>query len=68
MSETTDNPAAAAGPGQPSAALAADVESALEHRRSRSAAAIPWIREAALVPVLGLLLLAGVIGGEASAE
>ena len=30
------------------AALAADVESALARRRSRSAAAISWVREAAL--------------------
>ena len=34
------------------AALAADVESALLRRRSRSAAAISWLREAALLPVL----------------
>ena len=34
------------------ASLAADVESALTRRRTRSAAAISWLREAALVPVL----------------
>ena len=43
------------------AALTADVESALERRRSRSSAAISWVREAALVPVLGLLILVGAI-------
>ena len=42
-------------------ALAADVESALARRRSRSAAAISWIREAALVPVLAVLLVVGAI-------
>ena len=42
-------------------ALAADVESALARRRSRSAAAISWIREAALVPVLAVLLIVGAI-------
>ena len=45
MSETKDN----------MAVLAADVESALARRRSRSAAAISWIREAALLPVLAVL-------------
>src|SRR5579863_328708 len=43
------------------AALAADVESALARRRSRSAAAISWIREAALLPVLAVLLIVGAI-------
>jgi simple sugar transport system permease protein len=43
------------------AALAADVESALARRRSRSAAAISWIREAALLPVLGVLLVVGTV-------
>src|SRR6202041_2642623 len=43
------------------AALAADVESALARRRSRSAAAISWIREAALLPVLAVLLVVGAI-------
>jgi len=43
------------------AALAADVESALARRRSRSAAAISWIREAALLPVLGVLLVVGAV-------
>jgi simple sugar transport system permease protein len=43
------------------AALAADVESALVRRRSRSAAAISWIREAALLPVLAVLLVVGAI-------
>jgi simple sugar transport system permease protein len=43
------------------AALAADVESALARRRSRSAAAISWIREAALVPVLAVLLIVGAV-------
>jgi simple sugar transport system permease protein len=43
------------------AALAADVESALERRRSRSAAAISWIREAALLPVLVILIIVGAI-------
>jgi simple sugar transport system permease protein len=42
-------------------ALAADVESALARRRSRSAAAISWIREAALLPVLAVLLVVGAI-------
>jgi simple sugar transport system permease protein len=42
-------------------ALAADVESALARRRSRSAAAISWIREAALLPVLAVLLVVGTI-------
>jgi simple sugar transport system permease protein len=51
MSETKDN----------LAALAADVESALERRRSRSAAAISWIREAALLPVLAVLLIIGAV-------
>jgi simple sugar transport system permease protein len=51
MSETKDN----------LAALAADVESALARRRSRSAAAISWIREAALLPVLGVLLIVGAV-------
>ena len=43
------------------AALAADVESALARRRSRSAAAISWVREAALLPVLAVLLVVGSI-------
>jgi len=43
------------------AALAADVESALARRRSRSAAAISWIREAALLPVLAVLLVVGAV-------
>jgi simple sugar transport system permease protein len=43
------------------AALAADVESALARRRSRSAAAISWIREAALLPVLVILIIVGAI-------
>ena len=43
------------------AALTADVESALARRRSRSAAAISWIREAALLPVLAVLLVVGAI-------
>jgi simple sugar transport system permease protein len=43
------------------AALAADVESALDRRRSRSAAAISWIREAALLPVLAVLLIVGAV-------
>jgi simple sugar transport system permease protein len=51
MSETKDN----------LAALAADVESALARRRSRSAAAISWIREAALLPVLAVLLIVGAL-------
>jgi simple sugar transport system permease protein len=42
-------------------ALAVDVESALARRRSRSAAAISWIREAALLPVLAVLLIVGAI-------
>jgi simple sugar transport system permease protein len=42
-------------------ALAVDVESALARRRSRSATAISWIREAALVPVLAVLLIVGAI-------
>ena len=51
MSETKNN----------LAALAADVESALARRRSRSAAAISWIREAALLPVLVILIMVGAI-------
>jgi simple sugar transport system permease protein len=51
VSETKDN----------LAALAADVESALERRRSRSAAAISWIREAALLPVLAVILIVGAV-------
>jgi simple sugar transport system permease protein len=51
MSETKDN----------LAALAADVESALARRRSRSTAAISWIREAALLPVLAVLLIVGAV-------
>jgi simple sugar transport system permease protein len=47
MSETKNN----------LSALAADVESALARRRSRSAAAISWVREAALLPVLAVLLV-----------
>jgi simple sugar transport system permease protein len=41
------------------AALAADVESALTRRRSRSATAISWLREAALLPVLAVLIVVG---------
>jgi simple sugar transport system permease protein len=41
------------------ASLAADVESALTRRRTRSAAAISWLREAALVPVLVVLIIVG---------
>src|SRR5256884_6805887 len=41
------------------ASLAADVESALTRRRTRSAAAISWLREAALVPVLVVLIVVG---------
>ncbi len=51
MSETKNN----------LAALAADVEAALARRRSRSAAAISWVREAALLPVLVVLLVVGAI-------
>ena len=51
MSETKDN----------MAALAADVESALERKRSKSAAAISWIREAALLPVLAVLIVVGAL-------
>ena len=51
MSETKDN----------LAAMAADVESALTHRRSRSAAAVSWLREAALLPVLAVLIVAGAL-------
>jgi simple sugar transport system permease protein len=43
------------------AALAADVESALLRRRSRSAAAISWLREAALLPVLAVLVVVGAV-------
>jgi len=43
------------------AALASDVEAALARRRSRSAAAISWVREAALLPVLAVLLVVGAI-------
>jgi simple sugar transport system permease protein len=43
------------------AALAADVEAVLGRRRSRSAAAISWVREAALLPVLVVLLVVGAI-------
>jgi simple sugar transport system permease protein len=42
-------------------ALADEVESALASRRSRSAAAISWIREAALLPVLVVLLVVGAV-------
>lgn len=51
MSETKNN----------LAALAADVEAVLVRRRSRSAAAISWVREAALLPVLVVLLVVGAI-------
>ena len=51
MSETKDN----------MAALAADVESALERKRSKSAAAISWFREAALLPVLVVLIVVGAL-------
>jgi simple sugar transport system permease protein len=40
---------------------AADVESALVRRRSRSAAAISWLREAALLPVLAVLVVMGAL-------
>ena len=43
------------------ATLAADVESALTRRRSRSAAAISWLREAALLPVLAVLIVVGTL-------
>jgi simple sugar transport system permease protein len=43
------------------AALAEDVESALTRRRSRSATAISWLREAALVPVLAVLIVVGAV-------
>jgi simple sugar transport system permease protein len=43
------------------AALAADVESALNRRRSAGAAAISWLREAALLPVLAVLIVVGAI-------
>jgi len=43
------------------AALTADVESALTRRRSRSAAAISWLREAALLPVLVVLIVVGAV-------
>jgi simple sugar transport system permease protein len=43
------------------AALAADVETALQRRRSKSATAVSWIREAALVPVLGVILVVGAV-------
>ena len=43
------------------AALASDVEAALARRRSRSAAAISWVREAALLPVVAVLLVVGAI-------
>ena len=43
------------------ASLAADVESALTRRRTRSAAAISWLREAALVPVLVVLIIVGAL-------
>src|SRR5579872_3389729 len=42
-------------------ALAADVESALTRRRSRGAAAISWLREAALLPVLALVIVVGAV-------
>jgi simple sugar transport system permease protein len=51
MSETRNN----------LADLAADVDSALERRRSMSSAAVNWIREAALVPVLGVLIIVGAV-------
>jgi simple sugar transport system permease protein len=51
MSETKNN----------LAAIAADVESALARRRSRGSAAVSWIREAALVPVLVVLLVVGAV-------
>jgi simple sugar transport system permease protein len=51
MSETKDN----------LAAMAADVESALARRRSRSAAAVSWLREAALLPVLVVLIIVGAL-------
>jgi hypothetical protein len=43
------------------AALAADVESALTRKRSRSATAISWLREAALLPVLAILIVVGTV-------
>ena len=42
-------------------ALASDVESALTRRRSRSATAISWFREAALLPVLAVLIVVGAV-------
>src|SRR5579863_2747 len=42
-------------------ALAADVESALTRRRSRGAAAISWLREAALLPVLAMVIVVGAV-------
>src|SRR5579859_1643128 len=42
-------------------ALAADVESALTRRRSRGAAAISWLREAALLPVLAVVIVVGAV-------
>jgi simple sugar transport system permease protein len=39
------------------AARAADIESAIMRRRSRSAAAVSWLREAALLPVLAVLIV-----------
>jgi simple sugar transport system permease protein len=43
------------------AARAAELESAIVRRRSRSAAAISWLREAALLPVLAVLIIVGAV-------
>ena len=51
MSETKDN----------LAAMAADVEPASARGRSRGAAAVSWLREAALLPVLAVLVVVGAI-------
>jgi len=51
MSEIKEDPAA----------LAADTGSALIRRRTRSAAAVSWLREAALLPVLAVLVVVGAV-------
>ena len=51
MSEIKEDPAA----------LASDVEAALRRRRSASAAAVSWLREAALLPVLAVLIVVGAL-------
>ena len=51
MSETKDN----------LAGMAADVGPASVRSRSRSAAAVSWLREAALLPVLAVLIVVGAI-------